>query len=94
MQKEMGELLAGLEVEAISRIARSDPVKVVLWITLLVIAVIWIAPVLFPTTAFTFRANRNPGPKRLRWNAAAKSLIAWVPDPADGSIRYALRGSG
>jgi raffinose/stachyose/melibiose transport system permease protein len=30
-----------------ARIARSDPVKVVLWITLLVIAVIWIAPVLF-----------------------------------------------
>jgi raffinose/stachyose/melibiose transport system permease protein len=30
-----------------ARIANSDPVKVVLWITLLVVAVIWIAPVLF-----------------------------------------------
>jgi raffinose/stachyose/melibiose transport system permease protein len=29
------------------RIANSDPVKVVLWVTLLVVAVIWIAPVLF-----------------------------------------------
>jgi raffinose/stachyose/melibiose transport system permease protein len=29
------------------RIARSDPVKVVLWITLLVIAVVWITPVFF-----------------------------------------------
>jgi raffinose/stachyose/melibiose transport system permease protein len=30
-----------------ARIAHSDPVKVVLWVTLLVVAVIWIAPVLF-----------------------------------------------
>ncbi len=29
------------------RIARSDPVKVVLWITLLVIAVVWVTPVFF-----------------------------------------------
>jgi raffinose/stachyose/melibiose transport system permease protein len=29
------------------RIARSDPVKVVLWITLLVIAIVWITPVFF-----------------------------------------------
>lgn len=30
-----------------ARIAQSDPVKVVLWITLLVVSLIWIAPVLF-----------------------------------------------
>ncbi len=29
------------------RIARSDPVKVVLWVTLLVIAVVWVTPVFF-----------------------------------------------